>query len=182
MSRINALSAGLSLAGLIVSLASTRAEIVDSSPTGFHVHLAITIDSPPKQVYDHLVDDIAKWWESSHTFSGDAKNLYLEDEPKGWFGEKLPDDGCVRHMEVLFALRGKYLRLRGELGPLQEFAVVGTMTWKLEPAGNGTQLEVDYLVGGYRPGGLDSFAQPVGKVLNTQVQRFKTFVETGTPE
>ena len=35
MSRINVLSAGLSLAGLVITVASTQAEILDSSPAGF---------------------------------------------------------------------------------------------------------------------------------------------------
>ena len=65
-----------------------QAEVVESTHAGFHLQITANIAASPEEVYDCLVDDIGKWWESDHTFSGDAQNLYLEDQAKGWFGER----------------------------------------------------------------------------------------------
>ena len=38
-----------------------------------------------------------------------------------------------------------------------------------------------YNVGGYMSGGLNTWADPVNKVLTEQVARLKSYVETGSP-
>jgi uncharacterized protein YndB with AHSA1/START domain len=159
-----------------------EAEVTDARPEGFAIQVEVTVQAPPRQVYQHLIQDIGKWWESGHTYSGDATNLYLEAEAKGWFGERLPGGGSVRHMEVIAVFPEKLVRLSGALGPLQEYAITGAMTWKFAPADEGTQLTVTYVVGGYRPGGLADFARPVDQVLRTQVHRLQKFVETGAAD
>lgn len=165
---------------LLVSVSDIgRAEVTYAAAEGFVVDVEITINATPQRVYRRLVGNIADWWESSHTYSGDAKNLYLEAEPKGWFGEKLPDGGAVQHMEVIFAAPGKTLRLRGALGPLQEHALTGVMTWVLTPEGDNTRLQVTYRVGGFMPGGVKAVAAPVDHVIATQVKRLQRFVESG---
>jgi hypothetical protein len=55
-------------------------------------------------------------------------------------------------MTVVYADPGKLLRLTGGLGPLQNLAVTGVMTWKLTEAGGKTTIEMSYKVGGYMPG------------------------------
>ncbi len=109
-------------------------------------------------------------------------NLYLQAEPKGWFGERLPDGGLVKHLEVVAVFPGKRLRLQGALGPLQEFAVNGSMTVDLAEVDQETRLTWTYCVGGYRPGGLADLAQPVDGVLLAQFQRLKKLAETGTAQ
>jgi hypothetical protein len=58
----------------------------------------------------------------SHTFSGNAHNLSIEEKAMGCFCEKLPDGGGVSHMEVVYFAPGKTLRLSGALGPLNTWA------------------------------------------------------------
>ncbi len=173
-----------SIAGfwLVMSAAPSpfaAATVLDSGKDGFTSQVEVVIAAPPEQVYQHLVNDIGKWWEPDHTYSGDSANLYLEATTKGWFGERLPTGGTVQHMEVIAVFPGKLLRLRGALGPLQEFAITGVMTWKLAPTDQGTRLTVVYVVGGYRAGGIAEFAAPVDQVLTIQVQRLKEFVDNG---
>ncbi len=165
------------LALVMLGAQRASAEVVQSEDQGFTVQLQQTIKASPQKVYRLLVGNIGDWWESSHTYSGDANNLYLEAREKGWFGERLPDQGAVQHMEVLFVAPHKKLRMRGGLGPLQGFAVTGVMTIDLVPQDDATILRVVYHVGGYMPGGLQNVSGPVDQVLTTQFGRLAKLSE-----
>ena len=67
-----------------------RSEVVESKESGFRVRSVNDVNAAPQVVYDAFVQDIDKWWDSKHTFSGDAANLSIQAEPHGWFLEKLP--------------------------------------------------------------------------------------------
>jgi len=168
---------------LILALAPQWAagEVADSSANGFTVKLAVMIQAPPADVYRHLVHDVGDWWNSAHTFSGDAHNLSIEEKPMGCFCEKLPGGGSVRHMEVIFLAPGKSLGLSGGLGPLQTLAAGGSMRFQISAAEGGSKLEVTYAVGGYLKDGLDAWAKPVDSVLLEQMTRLKRFAEHGAP-
>jgi len=159
--------------------ASAFAEIADSGVTGFTFKTTINLQSPPDTVYKQFLA-IGTWWDSSHTYSGDAHNLSIEPKAMGCWCESLPNGGSVRHMEVLLVIPGKMLVLSGGLGPLQSLATASTMKILFSPEGGGTKLEVTYAVGGYLPAGLNTFAAPVNAVLTEQFTRFKSVVETGS--
>jgi hypothetical protein len=154
------------------------AEVVDSSANGFTVKTTLSIKAAPDAVYRQIIR-VGDWWDSAHTFSGDAHNLSIEEKPMGCWCEKLPNQGGVRHMEVVFLSPGKKLVMIGGLGPMQSMATAGTMTFQLSPAEGGTRLEMTYTVAGYRAEGLNSLAAPVDSVLAQQCARLKSFVETG---
>lgn len=156
------------------------AEVADSGANGFTVKITLTIQSSPEDVYRRLVR-VGDWWSPDHTFSGDAHKLSLEQRPMGCFCEKLPNGGAVRHMQVVFLAPGKLLRLSGGIGPLQEMAATGSMTFKLSPGDGSTKLEFTYAVAGYRPQGMNSLAPIVNQVLTEQIARFKSYAETGNP-
>jgi len=162
--------------------APARGEVVETSAAGFAVRNAVTINAPPAQVYATLTDRIGGWWDPAHTFSHDARNLSVDARPGGCFCERLPDGGGVQHMSVVYASPGKLLRLTGAIGPLQEAALAGTMTWTLVQAGVGTQVELTYTVGGFRTGGFRDMPAIVDGVLRGQVTRLKAFVESGRPD
>ena len=84
-------------------------------------------------------------------------------------------------MTVVFNDPGKVLRLSGGLGPLQDMALVGAMTWTFKEAAGRTTIDVTYKVGGYVPGGMESLAKVVDGVLSAQLQRLKSFIDTGKP-
>jgi uncharacterized protein YndB with AHSA1/START domain len=171
------------LAIAMMALAPTwaAAEVVDSSANGFTVKLSVTIQAPPPDVYARLLHNVGDWWNSAHTFSGDAHNLSIEEKPMGCFCEKLPGGGSVRHMEVVFLAPGKTLGLSGGLGPLQTVAAAGSMRFQISPAEGGSKLEVTYAVGGYLKAGLDTWAKPVDSVLLEQITRLKNYTEHGDP-
>lgn len=166
----------------IICPRTSEAAVVDSSASGFTLKFEAVAEVEPMKCYRGLVQSVGQWWSASHTFSGDAANLYIEDRAGGCFCERLPDSGSVQHLRVVRASPGNVLRLQGGLGPLQELAVTGSMTWQFAAEGKGTRVMLTYAVGGYRPGGLAMFAPPVNQVLAEQLGRFVRFMNTGSPE
>jgi uncharacterized protein YndB with AHSA1/START domain len=157
------------------------ADVADSGDNGFTLRETATLSVPPAKAYAAMLE-VAKWWASDHTYSGDAANLSLEAKPGGCWCEGLPGGGGVQHMTVVFLLPGKQVRLAGGLGPLQSMGVAGSMDWKFDPAEKGTKVELRYAVGGY--GGAAPFkdiAPGVESVLKLQFERYKRYAETGKP-
>jgi len=157
-------------------------EVIESTAAGFLVRNSAAINAPPAKVYTALTDGVGGWWDPVHTFSHNAHNLSLDAKPGGCFCERLPEGGGVQHMSVVYASPGKLLRLTGAIGPLQEAALTGTMTWNLLEAGGGTTVELTYTVGGFRAGGFRDIATVVDGVLRGQLARLKALVETGHPD
>ena len=105
----------------------------------------------------------------------------LDPRVDGCFCEKLPRPkdapegqrmGSVEHMHVVYAdPQAGLLRMTGALGPLQVEPVRGTMTFTLKPAGEGTRIELTYLVGGFMKMKGGDMAPLVDKVLSEQLGR-----------
>jgi hypothetical protein len=155
------------------------AEVIDSASTGFTVKTTLTIGASPDDVYRRLIRNVGDWWDPAHTYSGNSHNLSIEEKPMGCFCEKLPNQGGVRHMEVVSFAPGKMLGLTGALGPLQSIAAAGNMQIELSAAPGGTKLELTYSVTGYLPKGMNTWAAPVDTVLTQQFTRLKAYVERG---
>jgi hypothetical protein len=156
-------------------------EVTDSANDGFTVRIVQKFKAPPGEVYKKLVNNIGDWWNSQHTFSGDAHNLHIDEKVMGCFCEKLADGGMVRHLEVVSFAPGKSLMLSGGLGPLSFLATTGTILFQIAPAADGSALQLTYTVAGYTPKGMNTWAAPVNEVLTEQMTRFKSYVETGSP-
>lgn len=168
---------------LLAAAAPAGAEVVAVAADHATVRQAAHVSEQPQRVWKLLTNEIGRWWSPAHTWSGEAKNLSLEARPGGCFCEKLPDGGA-RHMEVVYAEPPVTLRLAGALGPLQELALTGTMTWALAPVGDGCDVTVTYRLAGHAEGesGLAEWAPLVDRVLGEQVERLRRYVETGSPE
>lgn len=160
-----------------------QAEVVQASDGGFTSRIEIEVRRPPRESFQSLVD-VASWWDSDHTFSGSSQNLSLEPRPNGCFCEKLPGGGGVRHAVVLYADPGRLLRMEGSLGPLQEHALTGILTFSIEGApagGRGSRVTLTYRVGGHFEGGLTRLAPIVDQVLAGQMKRLQSFIDDGRP-
>lgn len=170
-----------SLAAAALLLASPlQAELISSTDSGFVSDHAVTVASEPAAVWKVLVAP-NQWWSPSHTYSGDAANLYLDAQATGCFCEKLPKPvdapegqrmGSVEHMHVVYAdpQRG-VLRMTGGLGPLQGETVHGVLTITLKQVGEGTQIKWRYAVGGVWQAKPAEMGPLVDKVLAEQVKR-----------
>ncbi len=163
------------LLALVLGLAgpaAAPAEVTSSSPIHFDIESRVTVAATPAEAYAAL-GDIGAWWDGAHSYSGDPANMRIDLWAGGCFCETLPDGGTVEHMRVIQALPGRVLRLSGGLGPLQEEAVVGTMTWTLRAVPDGTEIVSRYLVSGHVRGDTGAYAAPVDTVLREQFERLR---------
>src|SRR5580704_12542291 len=122
---------------------SVTAAVLDVAPNGFTVQETAQVAAPRNKVYAALLVP-AHWWNSDHTFSGDAANLLLDARAGGCWCETLPGGGSVEHLRVVFVSPGKVLRLRGALGPFQGLAVDGVMTWSVKSGAEGADITITY--------------------------------------
>lgn len=175
------LMAGILLAAGLAWPVAASAEVVTVTGIGFTVRETADIAATPGKVYEALVRPEA-WWSSDHTFSGDAANLTLDAKVGGCFCETLPNNGTVKHQEVVMAAPGKALVMRGALGPFQATGTIDAFAFRLDPDGGGTKLTVTFTVGGYIAEGFDDWAKKTDFVMATQAARLKQFVDTGSPE
>jgi len=160
--------------------AYAHAEVIDSGTAGFTVKETVAIKAAPADVYKRFFR-VGDWWNSQHTFSGDAHNLSLEERAGGCLCEKLPNGGGVQHMTIVSLMPGKSVVLHGALGPLQSLAAAGAMVVALTPADGGTKLEVTYSVAGYLPTGMAAWAARVDGMVKEQFTRLKSLIENGDP-
>ncbi len=115
--------------------------------------------------------DIASWWSSDHTYSGDAKSLSLDAKAGGCWCE-MWSGGEVEHGVVVVMPRD-FLGVSAVFGPLQQLGVSGTLTFQLADGADAgsTKLTVDYKVSGSSLSGLENVATAVDGVLIEQVTR-----------
>jgi len=158
------------------------AEVTDAAAGGFTSVNEVIIDAQRADAWRAAINDIGQWWSSSHTISGDASRLSIDAKPQGCFCETLGETAGVVHLTVTMVSPGVLLRMTGSLGPLGLLGAGGNMLWEFADAESGTQVKFTYAVGGYRPGGLDEFAEPVDYVIGEALQRLKAYVETGDAE
>ena len=152
-------------------------EVTKSDPAGFVSTHKLVIAAPPEKVWDTIARP-SVWWSKDHSYTGDAANLSIDARPGGCWCEKLAG-GAIEHARVIYADRGKVLRVDGAFGPLQSGAVKGTLTFALKPEGKGTAVTVTYVVGGYHPNGVASFSNVVDGVLAAQWPALKKAAEGG---
>ena len=156
-----------------------QADVKDTRENGFVIEATVMADASPAAVYRQLVR-VADWWDPKHTWSGSARNLKLEAKAGGCFCEKLADGGSVQHARVIFAQPGKLLRLDGALGPLQDMAVSGVLSFNLAPDGPGTRINMTYRVAGVLAMDSAKLAPLVDQVMGIQLGRLRSFA-SGAP-
>ena len=94
------------------------------TPAGFLVRHDVNVNAAPEASWKALID-VGNWWNSDHSFSGNAANMSIDARPGGCFCEKLANGGGVSHMTVVFASPNTVLRMTGGLGPLQGSGLAG---------------------------------------------------------
>ena len=168
-------------AGLAFAPGAAQAEIVSSSPNGFHVRQTMQL-VVPQEVAFAAFGRVGSWWNKDHTYSGDSANLSLSLSPGGCFCERLPNGGGIEHMRVTYADPGKRAVLTGSLGPLLYDATVGSMDLKFEKIAGGTRVTMDYRVAGFANGGAEKLAPAVDSVLADQFKRYREYSRNQRPE
>ncbi len=155
-----------------------NAEISESAADHFLIGFSAHVEAPPGKVYVAL-SEVARWWSAEYTWSGESANLSLKPEAGGCFCERWAT-GSVEHGRVVMAKKNELLRLNAAIGPLQENAVNGVLTFSLKTtAEDTTELDIDYRVNGSSVSGLDQLASTVDDMLATQIDRLLRYIDTG---
>lgn len=104
----------------------------------FSFEMNFSYPGDPVFVYDHLSGDISSWWD--HSFSEKPYKLYIEARPGGGFYEIFDESGDgALHARVIYAERGKMLRMEGPLG-LSGQAITLVCTYSLKETGEDSTL------------------------------------------
>lgn len=159
----------LAIAPLLFCAGIAHAEVSQSAADGFLIVISNPVGATPAKTYAALIQP-QHWWNGEHTWSGEAANLSLKPEAGGCFCEHWAE-GSAEHGRVVMALPGKLLRLDAALGPLQEFALTGALSFWIKTDEDGaTQLNVEYRVNGAGASDLDAFAPKVDEVLSMRLR------------
>ncbi len=159
------------LGALFFFATAAQAKVTASSENHFIIEHEVTVPLDTQASY-LLLGKPSKWWNSAHTWSGNAKNLSLSLKAGGCFCEAW-DGNSVMHAQVILAQPGSVLRLQGGLGPLQDMAVVAVLTYNLKKTEAGTTVQMVYRVSGNASHNLGSLTQIVDKVLGEQLEGFR---------
>ena len=179
----------IGLMSCLVAAQSVHADTTAVSSSGFTSSFRAEIKAAPTQAWGAVVQ-LPRWWNSSHTYSGNAANLSLDAQAGGCWCERWRDTAgashSVQHAQVVLAQEGQVLRLNGAFGPLQDMAVVGVLTI-VTSTGTGAEagkhfLRMTYRVAGGAETGLDKLAPVVDGVIGEQFKRLKSLIETGSAD
>lgn len=97
----------------------------------FSFEMNFSFPGDPVFIYDHLTGDISDWWD--HSFSEHPYRLFIDAKPGGGFYEIFNESGDgARHATVIYAERGRMLRMEGPLG-LSGQALTLVCTYTLNP-------------------------------------------------
>ena len=153
------------------------AEVTRITENGFVSRHEVIVKATPKEVWLALISP-AGWWQSAHTWSGDAKNLSLTPQAGGCFCETIPEvnepnrftlQGSVEHMRVIQAYPELALRMVGSLGPLQSEPVTGVLTIAISKVEKGTRIVWEYNVGGPMRYEVPVISKAVDGVMGAQL-------------
>ena len=159
--------------------APLAAEVVERDDEGFVTRDVAEVEADTKATWLALISP-GRYWNSGHTWSGDAANMRLTPQAGGCFCEKIPEDpdptkitleGSVEHMRVIHAFPEKALRMSGGLGPLQSEPVAGILTIALsETDTGGTRIVWEYNVAGRMRYDMDVISKAVDGVMSQQLK------------
>jgi hypothetical protein len=161
---------------------AAHAEVAETWEGGFTTKNVVTVKVRADRAYAGI-GEVGRWWNNDHTYSGSAANMTLPLKAGGCFCETVPGGGVAHGTVVLAWPAQGMVRVDGALGPLQEMAASGAMTYVVKPKGAG-QVEVTqtYAVTGLKPGAAKGIAGVVDGVVGEQLRRYAKYLETGKPQ
>lgn len=95
---------------------AVAAKVLASNENYFIVEHEVLVPLDANASY-RLLGKPSLWWNSQHTWSGNAQNLSLHLKAGGCFCESWKGNS-VMHAQVVSAQPGSVLKLQGALGPL----------------------------------------------------------------
>ena len=163
------------LVALLACWLPAQAEVIAASPTGFTASYRKEVNATPAQAFE-AIGRLPQWLNPQHTYSGKASNLRMSLKAGDCFCEEW-DGHSIEHARVLYVRRDSAVRLEGSLGPLQELAVNGVLTFTTGTADGKTFVQMRYVVRGAPEAGLERLAPIVDRVMGEQFNRWAAAVE-----
>ncbi len=170
------------VAALVLAPSLAKAEVASASPSAFLLRAEAVVAASPDRAW-RAVGRIGHWWNSQHTFSGDARRMTLDMSAGGCFCERWAGGQSVEHGRVVLVMEHegvRTVRFVGGLGPLQELAASGVMTIVVAPDPGGARITMTYRVAGDSALGLNAVAPLVDQVVTEQFTRLVRYAETGS--
>ena len=164
----------LILATSILLSTPASAAVLSASDNGFEVQQTVNLVVAQPEAYNSF-GRIGQWWNSEHSYSGDASRMTLQLRSGGCFCEPLDNGGGIEHMRVTFVQPGERIVLTGSLGPLLYEATAGVMDIKFERIAGGTRVTMNYRAAGFAKGGAAAMAPIVDQVLGDQMKRYRAY-------
>ena len=168
----------LGAALLLVLFAPASAAVVGADSHGFELRHTLDLPVAPAQALAAF-GQVGSWWSKDHTYSGNSARLSLQMRPGGCWCEQLDGGGGVEHLRVAFYQPGKRVVLTGGLGPLLFEGTSGVMDVRATGTKAGSQLVINYRVGGFARGNGTEMALAVDQVLRDQTERLRVFASKG---
>jgi hypothetical protein len=158
----------------LITATPTSAAVLSAGDNGFEVQQTVNLVVPQSEAYNSF-GQVDQYWNSEHTYSGDARRMSLQLRPGGCFCEPLDNGGGIEHMRVTFVQPGERILMTGSLGPLLYQATTGVMDIKFERIAGGSKITMNYRVAGFAKGGAAELAQLVDQVLADQMKRYRVY-------
>ncbi|RZJ36327.1 MAG: ATPase [Brevundimonas sp.] len=165
----------LAAAVLAFTAMPAAAEVIERSADHFVLRYEVGLETTPEDLY-HAIGEVGQWWDSAHTYSGDAANLTLPLQIGACFCERLADGTVFEHGRVTAADPETGVLLDAPLGPLKGKTTRADLGIGWSPANAGWTLVMTYVVRGT---GVGAWADGVDAVMGGQFSRFSHFVEYG---
>ena len=178
------LAISLLFAAALLAPLPAAADVASSSSSSFVIQAEADVAAAPEHVWRAL-PRIDRWWNSSHTYSGDARRLSLAPRAGGCWCERWASGQSVEHGRVVLVMEHegvRTLRILGGVGPLQELGVSGVLTFTVAPDPAGAKITMVYRVAGDPGLELAALAPLVDAVLMEQFGRLARFSASGSPD
>jgi hypothetical protein len=167
----------LSLAAVLAFAIAAQTHAAPAPAVTAHTsEVSITVRGTPAEVYDAMTGEVSGWWD--HGFVHKPRSRFIEAKPGGGFYEWF-DGGSkngVLHATVIYADRGKLLRMSGPLG-FSGQSVNIVVSWAYAAVGDSTKVTVTSHVAGALEENAASQVERVWK--HFIVDRFKPWYEQG---
>ncbi|HET9230527.1 MAG TPA: hypothetical protein VFO00_04525 [Vitreimonas sp.] len=168
----------------LFAAAPARAEVASATPNGFLIQAEAEVATTPERAWRAL-GQVGRWWNNEHTYSGDGGRMQVDLRAGGCWCERWGSGQSVEHGRVVLMMEHegvRTLRFSAALGPLQEMAVNGALTFTVAPHANGAKITMTYRVSGDPGLNLEQTAPLVDMVLMEQFGRLSRYSASGSPE
>lgn len=158
----------IAAAALLACAAPAAAEVVERGPDHFVLQFKGPLTATPEAAFASL-GRIGQWWDSAHTWSGDAANLTLPLEMGACLCEAMPDGTTFEHGRVASLFPERSVALNAPLGPLKDMATSAVLVFSWSPLSDGPALAMTFVV---RGAGVGAYAEAVDQVMGGQFARW----------